>query len=40
LREEDEMPELYFVRVKDGKTDTCDVLAKKGSGFRGVALSK
>jgi hypothetical protein len=36
LREEDEMLELYFVRVKDGKIDTCDVLAKKGSGFRGA----
>jgi len=34
------MLELYFVRVKDGKIDTCNVLAKKGSGFRGATLSK
>ena len=31
---------IVFVNVKDGMASTCDVLANKGSSFKGVALSE
>jgi hypothetical protein len=34
------MPWLFFMRVKDGMASTCDVLANRGSNFRGAAHSK
>jgi hypothetical protein len=34
------MPWLFFMRVKDGMASTCDVLANRGSSFRGAAHSK
>ena len=32
--------DYFFIRVKDGMVDTCDVFAKRGSCFRNVTSNK